>query len=118
VVAPEVQARNDITAVLERYRLAHETLKLDEIRKVHPKVHPGVADQFRGLDSMRYEYTGEPKFLDLQVGKGRAVLEVPTRRISVRGRDKRPVETIATITLTKVNAENRWLIDNVRHREP
>jgi serine/threonine protein kinase len=119
VVAPEVQARNEITAVLERYRLANETLKLDEIRKVHPTVHPGVAEQFRGIESLRYQYMGEPKFIDLQLGKGRAVLEVPTRRISeLRGGSKRPIETIATITLTKVNAENRWLISNIIHRRP
>jgi serine/threonine protein kinase len=118
--APDVLAKKEIAALLERYRVANEARDFSAIQQVHPTVHPRVGDMFRDITSLRYQYMGEPKFVALELGKGRAVIEVPTKQTTEqRGGIKRPPsETIATITLSKVNAQNRWVIASVNHRRP
>jgi hypothetical protein len=118
-VAPDVEAKAQIASLLERYRKANEALDFEAVRDAHPKVHENVRSVFRDLASLKYQM-GEAKFLELQVGRGQAILEVPTKQIyEPRSGIKRPPsETIAKITLTKVNAQNRWVIDTIMHRRP
>jgi hypothetical protein len=116
--APDVQAKREIMALLERYRAANEARDLDTLRQVYPTVHPSVVETLKGLTSLEYHYVGEPRYIELQPGR-RAVIEVRTRQVyELQTGSRPPSETIARVTLTKVNAQNRWLIESIIHRRP
>jgi serine/threonine protein kinase len=117
--AADVQAKREIMALLQRYKEANEARDFRAVQQAYPTVHPNVADTLKNLASLKYDYAGEPKYIELQPAK-RAVIEIGTKQIYEprSGMKRPPSETIARMTLTKVNAQNRWVIESINHRRP
>jgi hypothetical protein len=117
-IAPDVLAKKEIMAVLERFRVANEERNFGALKEVWPSAYPSIEDLFKSVRSSKYEHTGEPK-IDLQLEKNVAVVEVPTKQTNDYVSGKRPPSTtIATIRMSRANANNRWQIMNVVHKRP
>jgi hypothetical protein len=113
--ALEDAARQDILAVLERYRRANEARDFAAIQQVWPGVNTNVRGTLNDVSAIQLTFLGEPA-IDLQLAGGMARVAVPMRIVEVRGSDKRARDTIATISLSNVNASRQWVITGVTHK--
>jgi len=67
-IAPEVQAKNEIARTLKTYVDAYKQLNVDGIRRVFPGVSPGIAAQFKDIQSIATCTFGDPEYIDLKAG--------------------------------------------------
>jgi hypothetical protein len=110
---PEQIARDAIKAALEKYRVAYEEKDYSGIRVVYPTAPTVFQTQFRQYAKIEYTYGGEPKFVNLDVRGGAAIVEVPTTFAGTRpvgGADKRG--GVTRFSFLKRGADDEWVIVN------
>ena len=111
-------ARKEIEELLERYRRAYEARSFAGVQHAFPTVHTAVRDQFKQIRSLKYEFAGAPKYVQLDAFNGTAVIEIGSTQTSDSSLGKRaPVSFIERMVLQKRGADNQWIIESVR-KEP
>jgi tRNA A-37 threonylcarbamoyl transferase component Bud32 len=114
VKAPDVEAKEQILGVMQEYRKAYEALNFGAIKRVYPKA---AEFSFKEYTKIKFDYSGEPK-VDLDLKSNTAKVEVGINQTFVkRGATKAEQGGFKTLNvdLTRVNAENRWVIERVTY---
>jgi hypothetical protein len=108
-------AKKEIEALLERYRSAYESRSFEGVQRAFPSVPGAIRDQFRQIKSLKYDFAGAPKYVQLDAFNGTAVVEIGSTQTAEMPTGKRPPITfVETIDLQKRGADGQWVINSVR----
>jgi hypothetical protein len=107
-------AKKDIEQLLERYRVAYEARNFDEVKRAFPNAPAAIREQFKQIKSMKYDYAGAPKYVQLDAFNGTAVIEIGSTQTTEMGMGKRPpINWVERMDLQKRGADNTWVINSV-----
>jgi serine/threonine protein kinase len=111
-------ARKEIEGLLERYRSAYEARNFEGVQRAFPSVPPAIRDQFKQIKSLKYDFAGAPKYVQLDAFNGTAVVEIGSTQTTEMPTGKRPPITfVETIDLQKRGADGQWVINSVRRAQ-
>jgi Divergent InlB B-repeat domain len=107
-------ARKEIEGLLERYRSAYEARNFEGVQRAYPNVPGAIRDQFKQIKSIKYDFSGAPKYVQLDAFNGTAVVEIGSTQTTEMPTGKRPPITfVETINLQKRGADGQWIINSV-----
>ncbi len=111
-------AKKDIGELLERYRSAYEARNFEGLQRAYPSVPGAIRDQFKQIRSLKYDFAGAPKFVQLDAFNGTAVVEIGSTQTAEMPTGKRPPITfVETIDLQKRGADGQWVINSVKRAQ-
>ncbi len=111
-------AKKEIDQLLERYRSAYEARNFEGVQRAFPNVQGAIRDQFKQIKSLKYDFTGAPKYVQLDAFNGTAVVEIGSTQTTEMPTGKRPPITfVETIDLQKRGADGQWVINSVRRAQ-
>jgi hypothetical protein len=112
-------ARTDIEELLERYRRAYEARSFTALQQAFPTVPKGIENQFKQIRSLKYTFTGAPKYVQLDAFGGTAIVEIGTQQTTETSMgSKRPsIDFVERIDIRKRGADNQWIIATVNRTQ-
>jgi serine/threonine protein kinase len=115
---PEAIAKEDISKVLEAYRVAYEHRDVPGIQRVYPtaseKFINGLRYAFKDYKSLEYTYTGPPDFIELEPGMGTATVKIPSlAKAEYKGPSSPPQKQINQFSLKR--REDVWTITDLKY---
>ena len=107
-------AKKDIEQLLERYRVAYEARNFAEVKRAYPNAPAAIGEQFKQIKSIKYDFAGAPKYVQLDAFNGTAVIEIGSTQTTEMGMGKRPpISFVERIDLQKRGADSTWVINSV-----
>jgi hypothetical protein len=117
----EEHAQDEINDLVKRFCAAHETLKVEGIQKMFPLAPVETYRyQFRQYKTLKCTLTSKPEFVRLDAqSAGAAQVKFDMKQIiQMRiGGQPQAKETIVTMTLSRTDFRNPWLIDRIAAEE-
>ena len=117
VETAEEHDKKAIQQLVTQYCQEYETLQPARIQKVYPNVQQGaLKEQFRQYKSLQCSVAAPPEFMRLDSGEaGLAQVKFGMKQVvQMRsGGAPQTVETIVTMTMTRMSYKSTWLIDRV-----